>query len=95
VGCIILTSAVTLICFQIFQGVGSAAIYCVGTAILTSVFPSGELRKTLGINLAAIYVGYCAGTRLGGYLTHHFGSRSIFFVNVFVEMLKIPPEMVC
>jgi len=76
------TSAAMLIGFRILQGIGAAATYCVGAAILTSVFPSGELGKAFGINLGAVYVGYSAGPFLGGFLTHHLGWRTIFLVNV-------------
>jgi MFS family permease len=53
VGSAISNSAMMLICFRILQGIGSAAIYPVGTAILTSVFPSRELGKVFGVNVAA------------------------------------------
>jgi MFS family permease len=75
-------SATMLICFRVFQGVGSGATYCVGAAMLTSVFPARELGKVFGINLAAVYLGNSLGPFLGGFLTHHLGWRSIFFVNV-------------
>jgi len=35
--------------------------------MLTSVFPSTELGKVLGINLAAVYIGNSAGPFLGGF----------------------------
>ena len=38
-------SAMMLIFFRTLQGIRSAAIYSIGTAILTSVFPSSELGK--------------------------------------------------
>ncbi len=44
-GCAISSSATVLICFRILQGIGGAASFCVGPAILTSVFPSRELGK--------------------------------------------------
>jgi MFS family permease len=64
------------------QGIGAAANYCIGAALLTSVFTSKELGKVLGINVAAVYLGHSAGPFLGGFLTHHLGWRSIFLVNV-------------
>jgi len=81
-GCAISSSATMLICFQILQGIGGAATFCVGAAMLTSAFPSGELGKVLGINVAAVYIGLSAGPFLGGFLTHHLSWRSIFVVNV-------------
>jgi EmrB/QacA subfamily drug resistance transporter len=82
-------SATMLICFRMLHGIGAAATYCVGAAMLTSVFPSAELGKVLGINLAAVYIGNSAGPFLGGFLTHHFGWRSIFVVNAFLGCIVI------
>jgi len=81
------TSASMLICFRILQGIGGAATYCTGAALLTSVFPSRELGKVLGINLAAVYIGYSVGPFLGGFLTHHLNWRSIFLVNVLLGFI--------
>ena len=89
VGSAISNSAAMLICFRILQGIGAAATYCVGAAILTSVFPSRELGKVFGINLAAVYIGYSVGPFLGGFLTHHLGWRSIFLVNVLLGLIII------
>ena len=89
VGSAISSSATMLICFRMLQGIGAAATYCVGAAMLTSVFPSRELGKVLGINLAAVYMGNSAGPFLGGFLTHHFSWRSIFAVNVFLGLIVI------
>ena len=88
-GSAISTSAAMLIGFRILQGIGAAATYCVGAAILTSVFPSGELGKVFGINLAAVYIGYSVGPFLGGFLTHHLGWRTIFLVNVLLGFIII------
>jgi EmrB/QacA subfamily drug resistance transporter len=82
-------SATMLIGFRVFQGVGSGATYCVGAAMLTSVFPARELGKVFGINLAAVYLGNSLGPFLGGLLTHHLGWRSIFFVNVLLGFIII------
>jgi EmrB/QacA subfamily drug resistance transporter len=89
VGSGISNSAVMLLCFRILQGIGGAAIFCIGAAILTSVFPSNELGKVLGINVAAVYLGYSLGPFLGGFLTHHLGWRSIFLVNVLVGLIIV------
>jgi EmrB/QacA subfamily drug resistance transporter len=81
--CVILSrSAIILICFRIFQGIGAAMIFGTGVALLTSVFPPQERGKALGINVAAVYIGLSIGPFLGGFLTLHFGWRSIFLVNV-------------
>ena len=89
VGSAFSTSATMLICFRILQGIGSAATYCVGAAMLTSVFPPRELGKVFGINLAAVYLGNSLGPFLGGLLTHHLSWRSIFLVNVLLGLIII------
>jgi len=75
-------SAMMLICFRIFQGIGAAMIFGTGVALLTSVFPPQERGRALGISVAAVYFGLSIGPFLGGFLTLHFGWRSIFLVNV-------------
>ncbi len=75
-------SAVMLISFRVLEGIGSAALFGTGTAILTSVYPVGERGKALGINVAAVYAGLSLGPPIGGFLTQYLTWRSIFFVNV-------------
>lgn len=85
ISCLLLpfsNSAVMLISFRVLEGIGSAAIFGTGVAILTSVYPVGERGKALGINVAAVYAGLSLGPPIGGLLTEHFTWRSIFFVNV-------------
>ena len=82
-------SALMLICFRILQGIGASGIYCIGAAILTSVFPLREIGKVLGINVAAVYLGHSFGPFLGGFLTQHLGWRSIFLVNVLLGLVVI------
>ena len=71
-----------LIIFRLFQGIGSAMIFGTGIALLTSIFSAQERGKILGINVAAVYLGLSVGPFLGGFLTLHFGWRSIFLVNI-------------
>jgi EmrB/QacA subfamily drug resistance transporter len=80
-------SGITLVGFRILQGMGGTTIYCIGAAMLTSVFPPRELGKVLGINLAAVYSGSSMGPFLGGFLTQHLGWRSIFFANALVGLI--------
>jgi len=64
-------------------------IFGTGMAIVTSVFPPGERGRVLGINVSAVYLGLSLGPFLGGFLTHQFGWRSIFLVNVPIGLLVI------
>jgi len=82
-------SVITLLSFRILQAIGSAMIFGTGVAILTSVFPAQERGRVLGINVASVYAGLSFGPFLGGFLTEHFGWRSIFLVNVPLGLLVI------
>jgi EmrB/QacA subfamily drug resistance transporter len=82
-------SASMLIVFRVIQGVGSALVFATGIAILTSVFPSSERGRALGINVAAVYIGLSVGPFLGGFLTQHFTWRSIFLATVPLGMIII------
>jgi EmrB/QacA subfamily drug resistance transporter len=75
-------SEIDLISYRVLEGFGSAMLIASGTAILTSAFPPGERGRVLGINIAAVYFGLSMGPFLGGFLTGHFGWRSVFLVNV-------------
>ncbi|HEX7535335.1 MAG TPA: MFS transporter [Syntrophales bacterium] len=80
--CAVAASSYSLISFRLLQGIGGAMIFGPSIAILTSVFPAGERGSALGINVASVYLGLSAGPFLGGFLTEHFGWRSIFLINV-------------
>ena len=81
------TSAAMLISFQVLQGIGAAMIFGTAVAILTSVFPANERGRALGINVAAVYIGLSLGPFIGGFLTQHFGWRSIYWANVPLGLL--------
>ncbi len=89
VGSALSNSGAMLICFRILQGMGASAVYPVGAAILTSTYPSRELGKVLGINGAAVYLGFSSGPFFGGLLTQYLGWRSIFLVNVVAGSIVI------
>ena len=87
--CVTSSSGELLIVFRALQGVGGAMIFGTGIAILTSVFPANERGRALGISTAAVYTGLSAGPLVGGFLTGHFGWRSIFFLNAFLGLVII------
>jgi MFS family permease len=82
-------SGTMLIMLRVAQGIGAAMIYSTGMAILTSVFPGPERGRALGITVASTYLGLSLGPFLGGFLTTHFGWRSIFLVNVPLGMAVV------
>ena len=82
-------SAAVLIAARALQGIGGAMISGTGVAILTSVFPSEERGRVLGINVAAVYLGLSLGPPIGGILTQQRGWRSVFFVTVPLGLMSI------
>jgi EmrB/QacA subfamily drug resistance transporter len=74
---------------RVFQGVGGAMLFATGMAMLSSVFPPGERGRVLGNNVMAVYLGLACGPFVGGFLTQHFGWRSIFIVNFLLGILLV------
>ncbi|MDD5169932.1 MAG: MFS transporter [Syntrophales bacterium] len=81
-GCAFSTSGIMLIAFRICQGIGSAMIFGTIMAIVTSAFAPTERGRIIGINVTAVYVALSLAPVLGGFLTHTFGWRSLFFLTV-------------
>jgi EmrB/QacA subfamily drug resistance transporter len=73
-------TAAALIIFRVTQGLGAAMFVTTGMAILTSIFPPQKRGRVIGIYVAAVYIGLSAGPFIGGFLTQHFGWRSIFLL---------------
>jgi EmrB/QacA subfamily drug resistance transporter len=86
-------SPVVMIVSRVLQGIGGAMIFATGTALLTSVFPPGERGRVLGNNVTAVYLGLALGPFLGGFLTHHFGWRSVFLVNFLLGLVLVTAVM--
>jgi len=78
-----------LILFRIIQGIGASMTFGIGVALITSVYNAEERGKALGINAAAVYSGLSLGPFLGGFLTDHFGWRSVFFANIPLGLIII------
>ncbi len=71
-----------LIALVALAGAAASMIFGTGVAILTSVYPPAERGRVLGINVAFTYAGLSLGPLAGGFLTHEFGWRSVYLVNV-------------
>jgi EmrB/QacA subfamily drug resistance transporter len=82
-------SAAMLISCRVFQGIGGAMLAGTAVALLTTVYPTNERGKVLGINVAAVYIGLSLGPVLGGVLTHNLGWSSIFFLSALLGLVVI------
>jgi EmrB/QacA subfamily drug resistance transporter len=80
-------NATMMLVARVLQGAGAAMLFATGMAMLTSVFPPGERGRVLGNNVTAVYLGLACGPFVGGFLTQHFGWRSIFVLNFLLGAL--------
>jgi EmrB/QacA subfamily drug resistance transporter len=85
--CAVAVSTSMLLFFRALQGVGNAMGFATGMAILVTVYPPQERGKVLGINVAAVYLGLCAGPFIGGIMTRYFTWRSVFLIPVPIGLL--------
>jgi EmrB/QacA subfamily drug resistance transporter len=69
------------------QGIGAGITFNNSVAILTSVYPSEQRGKALGISMAGTYLGLTLGPLIGGFMTEHLGWKSIFFLSAFLGVV--------
>lgn len=79
----------TLIGSRIIQALGGGAITPTGMAMITEAFEPHERGRALGLWGVGVILGPSIGPTLGGYLTNHFGWRSIFMVNLPVSVIAL------
>ena len=72
----------TLLLARILQGVGAAMTQGTGMAIMTSVFPSHERGRAIGLLMTTVGVGAVAGPAIGGVIVDLIHWRAVFFVNI-------------
>ncbi len=79
----------SLITARILQALGGGAINPTGMAMISDVFPPRERGKAMGFWGMGVIMGPTIGPTLGGWLTHDFGWRSIFLVNLPVGIFAV------
>jgi EmrB/QacA subfamily drug resistance transporter len=80
-------SVALLMVSRALQGLGAGMCFNNSVAILSSVFPSTERGRALGISMAGTYAGISMGPLLGGVLTEYLGWRSIFYTSGILGIL--------
>jgi len=80
--CGVSTGLSMLIFSRVLQAIGASITMALVQGIVTSIFPSTERGKALGIIGTVVAIGSLAGPALGGVLVHLAGWRSIFFINI-------------
>ena len=69
------------------QGVGSAMTQGTGMAIMTSVFPSSERGRAIGLLMTTVGVGAVAGPSIGGFIVDLVHWRAVFFLTIPLALL--------
>ena len=79
-------SALLLLIFRAFQGIGLSFIFINAFSIIVSAYPPNKRGHVLGIVIASVYIGLSVGPFLGGIITQQFGWRYIF---IFVAIVCV------
>lgn len=82
-------SLVLLVIFRALQAVGGAMIMAVSPVMITRAFPATERGRALGILALVVAAGTSAGPTVGGFITHAFTWRWIFYINVPIGIIGI------
>jgi len=82
-------SAPVLVIFRGVQAIGGAMLASNAPAIVTGNFPAEQRGRAFGLVSTMTYLGLTVGPSLGGWLTHAFGWRTIFYINVPVGILAV------
>ena len=76
------TRSVEMIMIQrFFQGIGASMMLAGSLALVAAAYPAEVRGMKIGIVSACTYTGLSAGPVLGGYVTTHFGWRSVFLMS--------------
>jgi EmrB/QacA subfamily drug resistance transporter len=82
-------SAPVLVVFRGLQAIGGAMLASNAPAIVTGNFPPEQRGRAFGLVSTMTYLGLTVGPSLGGWLTHAFGWRTVFYINVPVGGLAL------
>jgi EmrB/QacA subfamily drug resistance transporter len=85
--CGVATNAPMLIWSRALQGIGGAALFATGLALIGQEFHGRERGQAIAAWGATVGGAVAVGPLIGGALTSGFGWRSIFYVNVPIGIL--------
>jgi EmrB/QacA subfamily drug resistance transporter len=79
-----------LVAFRVLQALGGSMLNPVAMSIITNTFRDPrELARAIGVWSAMAGISMALGPVLGGTLTHAFGWRAIFWLNIPVGLLAL------
>jgi MFS family permease len=74
---------------RVLQGLGGGGLMTLSQALIGETIPPRERARYQGYLAAIAVMANSFGPIAGGYLTEHFGWRSIFFVNVPIGLIAV------
>jgi MFS family permease len=83
------TSIEMLTVGRLLQGLGGGGLMTLSQALIGETIPPRERARYQGYLAAVMVTSSTFGPIVGGYLTHHFGWRSIFLVNLPLGLLAL------
>ena len=83
----------TLLLARLFQGVGAAMTQGTGMAIMTSVFPSHERGRAIGLLMTTVGVGAVIGPAIGGTVVDFIHWRAVFFITIPLGLVGVVATM--
>ena len=91
VGCGMANSMLQLVIARGIQGIGGGLLLGVAFACVPDLFPDRLQRVRWQVMLSSTFgVSTAIGPSLGGWLTEHYGWRSVFYVNLPVALIALP-----
>ncbi len=75
-----------VITLRFFQGLGAAMMLSGSLALVAAAYPPEVRGRKIGLVSACTYIGLSTGPVIGGYVTNHFGWRSVF-------LMVVPPGL--
>ncbi len=82
-----------LIAARAVQGVGAALVMPLGLALLSSAFPGDARAKALGVYFGVTGLAVAGGPVVGGAIADGLAWQWIFWLNVPIGLLLIPPSL--
>ena len=87
--CALAPTMEVLIVARILQGLGGGGLMTLSQAVIGEAIPPRERARYQGYLAAVMVTSSTFGPVAGGYLTEHFGWRSIFLVNLPIGLLAL------
>ena len=87
--CAFATSIEVLIIGRVLQGIGGGGLMTLSQAMIGEAIPARERARYQGYLAAVAVTSSMFGPVAGGYLTDHFGWRSIFLINLPLGLIAV------